>query len=837
MANNRIEYGIDLGTTNSAISRFEKGRVRVIKSERLQKDTTPSCVHYTKRGQLLVGDAAIGRLSTDPDNTKTEFKRTMGTEVTYNFPNIQKSLTSEELSSEILKMLRSFVKDDEVNAAVITVPADFDQVQIQATSRAAELAGFDYCELLQEPIAASLAWLLEEETTGGYWLVFDMGGGTFDAALMNADNGIVSVVDTAGDNYLGGKNIDLLLFDELVLPQMRKEYKIEQLLNDPIKRGRLTTVWKKICEQYKIQLSTDDKVIIEADDPSVVKDDDGNDIDICVSVERQQLDSIIKPIIDRAIEIVKAMLKKNNLSAADLRTVLLVGGPTLMPFVREKIRTEITDKINVSIDPMTAVTAGAALYASTRSIPDMMRKKDTTKTQLSISYPETTTQNSVSVSISMNKQNSTEEAPLPDGFTVELKRGDGGWVSPATIMSNYCCTVDVNLEAGCTNNFKIEMKDEQGRRITCEPALISILQGIEISNPPLPHDICVEAESEDLGHISVPLLFKGQKLPCTGKKNFRTKTMLRAGTPEDIFSIIVREGEMNTKPVRNVMVGKITITGSELTRTVAKGSDVSITLKMDESRRISVEAYFPDTDETVHNVLETSYRIALIEDAKFEEEVQEESIRISSLKKLSNSSGGPFNDELSTTEEQLNSIAHLHATRADDADSTFALRNRLNELQAFIDTIEKKLEWKSAEYELNETYKHARKIVEIFGSDEHKNRLTKICELMNEGLLNKSIAQIKSATENFAEIRNNILIEQPGFWISILNNICATFNRIHWTNAEHAIGLKEKGQKLLETDFSLKDVQRTVRDLWNLMTPEEKKRTQKVRPDIPLYKV
>ncbi|MFH0920644.1 MAG: Hsp70 family protein, partial [Fibrobacterota bacterium] len=326
MLKQKIEYGIDLGTTNSAVSRFEKGRVRIIKSERLQKDTTPSCVHYTKRGQLLVGDAAFSRLASDPENTKTEFKRTMGTEVSYHFSNVQKSFSSEELSSEILKQLKASVKDDEFSSVVVTVPADFDQVQIEATQRAAELAGFDYCELLQEPIAASLAYLLEEENVGGHWLVFDMGGGTFDVALMNADNGIVRVVDTAGDNYLGGKNMDLLIVDEIILPRLKQEFKIEELLRDPAKKKRLQNIWKKYAEQYKIQLSTDASVLIESDDPSILQDDDGADLDVCVEVQRGQFEALIRPLVDRSLDITHKLLARNKLSPNEIRTILLIGG-------------------------------------------------------------------------------------------------------------------------------------------------------------------------------------------------------------------------------------------------------------------------------------------------------------------------------------------------------------------------------------------------------------------------------------------------------------------------------------------------------------------------------
>jgi len=173
MARIKIDYGIDLGTTNSAIARVRNGNIYIVKSD-TQKDTTPSCVHFTKKQTLVVGDAAYNRYgdeyltylkelahsdaSDDKFNTFIEFKRTMGTDKTYRCANLDRVFTSEDLSAEILKTLRTYVRDDEVQSAIITVPAKFRQNQLDATQRAADLAGFKYCELLQEPIAASLAY-------------------------------------------------------------------------------------------------------------------------------------------------------------------------------------------------------------------------------------------------------------------------------------------------------------------------------------------------------------------------------------------------------------------------------------------------------------------------------------------------------------------------------------------------------------------------------------------------------------------------------------------------------------------------------------------------------
>ena len=220
MARVKIDYGIDLGTTNSAIARIENGEVKIFRNDTLQKDTTPSCVYFRKN-TILVGDRAYARygdehLAAFKDfsltgntlndfNTFIEFKRTMGTDKIYESKSASRSFNSEELSAEVLKSLKNYVRDEEISSIVITIPARFRSNQIDATQRAAELSGFKYCELLMEPIAASIAYGVSGKNINGYWLVFDFGGGTFDVALMRVEEGIMKVVDTDGDNHLGDR--------------------------------------------------------------------------------------------------------------------------------------------------------------------------------------------------------------------------------------------------------------------------------------------------------------------------------------------------------------------------------------------------------------------------------------------------------------------------------------------------------------------------------------------------------------------------------------------------------------------------------------------------------
>ena len=262
----KIDFGIDLGTTNSAIAKIESGEVIIIKSDQ-QMDTTPSCVSFNKKKTTFVGNLAVTFINKEQtesfkENKKNskngyaEFKRTMGTDHAYYSSHMDRNFSSEELSAEVLKKLKDYESNETVISAVITVPAMFKQSQLDATQRAAELAGFQYCELLQEPIAASIAYGIKATQADGYWLVFDFGGGTFDAALMHVEEGIMKVIDTEGDNHLGGKDLDNAIVDHLIIPKIVNQCDLSETLKNSERVGYLRQAVKSYAEQAKIALSS-----------------------------------------------------------------------------------------------------------------------------------------------------------------------------------------------------------------------------------------------------------------------------------------------------------------------------------------------------------------------------------------------------------------------------------------------------------------------------------------------------------------------------------------------------------------------------------------------------
>ena len=227
MKRDTIDYGIDLGTTNSEIAVLEGTQPQIITNQE-GATFTPSVVWIDKRNRLSVGRGPKQHQYEDEENTAAEFKLVMGDgeECKKTFPKSGREMLPEELSAEVLKSLKTDVnvkRGEDIQAAVVTVPAAFEIDQCDATREAAELAGLTQSPLLQEPVAAALAYGFQSAVDNEFWMVYDFGGGTFDAAVIQVRDGIIQVVNHAGDNYLGGQRIDWDIVNKKLIPQVEKQ--------------------------------------------------------------------------------------------------------------------------------------------------------------------------------------------------------------------------------------------------------------------------------------------------------------------------------------------------------------------------------------------------------------------------------------------------------------------------------------------------------------------------------------------------------------------------------------------------------------------------------------
>ena len=331
---NAMRYGIDLGTTNSCVARCEGDGIRIFQNNDLM-NVTPSVVRLLKNGRIIVGKRAYNAIVDDPANVAFEFKRLMGSKQAFRFPVTGREMSPEDLSAEVLKAMRDDVQRataEAPTAAVVTVPAAFGALQCDATARAARLAGIEQCALLQEPIAAAVAYGISPTMRDQRWLVFDLGGGTLDIAVTSTRDGRLNVLEHRGNNLLGGKDIDRLLVETCLWPTLAQTFSLPTPEADPEAFRLLSRRLALKAEEAKIELSSRQDVVVSLFD--IGEDRDGKPIELELPLKRADLERVVEPIIRQTLVLADQALAGARMTGKDLTRILLVGGPTQMPYLR-----------------------------------------------------------------------------------------------------------------------------------------------------------------------------------------------------------------------------------------------------------------------------------------------------------------------------------------------------------------------------------------------------------------------------------------------------------------------------------------------------------------------
>jgi molecular chaperone DnaK len=353
----KIIIGIDLGTTNSEAAYLEGGRPTIIPSAEgstFGGKMFPSVVAFTKDGERLVGDLAKRQAVLNPERTIMRIKRKMGTDERIKIG--KKEYSPEEISAMILQKIKADAEahlGQEISKAVITVPAYFNDNQRQATKDAGKIAGLEVERIINEPTAAALAYGLDLDREDEHRVaVLDLGGGTFDVTIMEMADGVFEVLSTSGDTMLGGTDMDDAIIDWLA-----ENFKADNgvdLRQDPAAFQRL----RDAGEKAKIELSGTVKATINL--PYIWADSAGPK-HLEVDMTRAKLQELVEPVLAKCDKPIKQAFKDAKLKPGDVDCVLLVGGPTRMPIVRERFEKIIGRKAESGIDPMQCVAMGAAL--------------------------------------------------------------------------------------------------------------------------------------------------------------------------------------------------------------------------------------------------------------------------------------------------------------------------------------------------------------------------------------------------------------------------------------------------------------------------------------------
>ena len=350
--------GIDLGTSNSAASVLVGGKPTVIPSAEGATQygkAFPSYVAFTEDGQRLVGEPARRQAVTNPENTISAIKRSMGTDRKVNVQG--KEYTPQEISAFILQKIKKDAESflgEEVKKAVITVPAYFDDNQRTATKDAGTIAGLDVVRLVNEPTAASLAYGIDKQEDDEIEImVFDFGGGTLDVTIMEFGGGVFEVKSTSGDTQLGGTDMDNTIMNYLS-DEFKKETGIN-LMDDDQAVQRL----REAAEKAKIELST--TLTSEVNLPFITMGTDGSPKNLINNLTRAKLEELVDPIVKKCESPMGQALKDAKMTKGDIDKIILVGGPTRMPIVQKFVEDYIGKKIERGIDPMECVAMGAAI--------------------------------------------------------------------------------------------------------------------------------------------------------------------------------------------------------------------------------------------------------------------------------------------------------------------------------------------------------------------------------------------------------------------------------------------------------------------------------------------
>ena len=371
---NSIDYAIDLGTTDSLIAYYNKGNPTIIKNHRTGKDYTPSAIFIDNNDNLEVGAGAIEAIFEDNPNAVSEFKYNMGFSLPFKFENSSRVMFPEDLSAEVLKDLRVSVYNNQgvnIEHAVICVPANSNPLKIRAVTEAAKLAGFKSYNLILEPIAVGLAYNLRKNN--GIWMIYDWGGATFNVTLIKDNGGEIEKLATDGLENFGGNSIDWKIVNDLFKPKIVNDLKLGDFRRGNPKYLKAFAGLKNAAENAKKQLSKSDKA-----DISIPNLFEGYDFSYCL--DKNELGEIFNPFTECTFKLCRKLLDENSLEDNDIEKIILVGGSSSAFTVKRSIEREFNIEIESSLNPLTVVSKGAAIYAGSIEKP----RSDFIKQQLSV---------------------------------------------------------------------------------------------------------------------------------------------------------------------------------------------------------------------------------------------------------------------------------------------------------------------------------------------------------------------------------------------------------------------------------------------------------------------
>ncbi len=602
-----MQVGIDLGTSNSSVAGYRDGRPRLFRTPE-GTEVMPSVIHIDRRGNRTVGVRAYDQAILSPENVAQGFKRMMGTATPLRFAASGQEMSPEACSAELLRTLVGYalVETGEaaVDGAVVTIPAAFNQLQSEATLAAAGEAGLDRVALLQEPVAAALAAMAASSERSGQFLIYDLGGGTFDLALVQAAAGTVNVVAHEGVNMLGGRDIDRMILQDVVYPWLRQTFQLPDGFGADRRYDRLARVARLAAERAKVELSTRTETSVSASDDMVrLEDERGEPIYLDAPLTRARLEQMIEPIVGRTAELSRAIVENAGYALGDISRVVLIGGPTKMPLLRARIGAELGLPVEDPgrVDPMTAVAVGAAIYSDSRdwsgtvSAPKPRRAAaEATGGEVAIGYDYDARTAASSARLRIVRRTG------PEGVAVQVESALG-WSSGRVALDSPA-ELQLPLPDMGANRFRAVVFDPAGRLVPGAGQEWAIERASAASaGIPVSQTIGVKVQDDAGRNTIAPLVPKGALLPQSGTARFRAAQLLRAGGGGvlrlELFQV---SDQAVLDPELNLGIGEFRIRGTDLPEgmSVRRGTELTVHWAINEGQTIQAEVEIADLGQT-----------------------------------------------------------------------------------------------------------------------------------------------------------------------------------------------------------------------------------------------
>lgn len=826
MSRTTIDYGIDLGTTNSAVAVIAGTGTEIIKNN-VDADITPSAVYINRSGNLWVGQNAKSKLADEraEDDVFIEFKRRMGTGFEYSFRASGRHMNPEELSAEVLKSLRSDVsqkKGENITAAVLTVPAAFELHQCEATKRAAELAGFRQACLVQEPVAAALAYGYQKVDAKAYWLVFDFGGGTFDAALIRSEDGSMVVANHGGDNFLGGSDIDWAIVEHVLLPRIRQEY------NQPdFKRGNSTYKYdlmrlKAAAETAKIELSRKETTFLEA---TLRRASATETVTFETEISRNDIIRAAEPAVMKAVNIALRVLSEKGLSPSAVEKLIFVGGPTLAPYFRDMVKERMRIPCDLSMDPLTVVARGAAIFAGTQKIVSSKeaRPAATSGATTPAAGANATVPPTYSLELIYKPVGSDPEpivggrttAPAGSrlaGCTIEFVNQHTKWRSgKITLKDNGAFQFNARAEKGIENIFLVEFRDPKGTLCPTEPKQFKYTMGVVVEEQPIINNMGVALADNKVGvHFT-----KGQGLPAKHTRSYRTSRGLRKGETGTVIRIPIVEGNRELAD-RNVLVGAVEITPDKIDRDLPAGSEIEVSLHMDTSRLLTVVAYVPLLDEEFPTKIELGGKVRQPDLQILRQEWNRELGRMSDLKAGIEQARDVESLEVLHALEVSPLAKKLHerfAGESIDFDALLQSDRDILEFKVTLDAIAARVAWPTAVKEAEVWLADLDKLVSKQGVAEEKKRARLIRDQVESIIAEKNQDRLRKKMEEISDVYSSILYRQDAFWVDYFESLVKNVAQMKDASAAERIIAEGRGHAVAGNLEELKNIVYQLQDL------------------------